>query len=146
MNLNSTDLKTFWGAFEKDPLFFGRKMFPKMFYTGESPSFHYLIADAMMNPQEESTVIACARKRAKSTVSTFLMPIWLAIFKGYRYICIASLAGDRAKDFLENIKDFTTDPNISNFPKVFGDIRGTKWSASQIDIVYKNEELEHRYL
>jgi hypothetical protein len=141
MSQNSTDIKTYWKAFEKDPLFFGRMMFPKIFYTGESPSFHHLIADAIANPTEETTVIVCARERAKSTISTFLMPIWLPIFQGYRYICVASLAGDRAKDFLENIKDSVTDPNISNFPKVFGDVRGNKWGAEQIDIVIKNEDL-----
>jgi len=142
MELSVKEQAVLFEAFKKDPLFFGRTVFPQVFYTNESPSFHKVIVDNIMNPKKQVTVIVVARGRAKSTISTFLMPIYLAMFSGYKYISIASLAGKRANEFLERIKDYLVDKNISNFPKIFGDVRGNKWSATQIDIKYNNEDLK----
>ena len=79
---------------------------------------------------ENRIVIAAPRGFAKSTISSVIYPLWLAVFQFKKEIAIISASETLAVDLLRKIKrEFEVNEKLRRF---FGDVVTEKWSESHI--------------
>lgn len=95
------------------------------------------IQEAIDNGLPDNIADAAPRGNAKSTIVSFALPIWCAVFKKKHYIVIVSDTADQANDFLGNIKAEFEDNAL--LIDDFGDLIGLVWTNS--DLVLKGEEV-----
>jgi len=115
-NLYSTDLEAF------------ARFFLNHYLTSTMPEFHKEIYKLL--PIPERLVLASPRGFAKSTMVSIIYPLWLALFKKRKDICIISASETLAVDWLRKIKrELELNQKILMF---FGDLRSEKWSESHI--------------
>ena len=88
------------------------------------------LQEIILNKKPDSLVDAAPRGNAKSTISSFALPIWCGVYQHKRYIVVASDTADQANDFLTNIKNEFED-NIFLIED-FGDQVGAIWTNSNI--------------
>jgi len=119
-----------WDSMQYAPEVFGVSFFPNVFYSAFG-SFHIHLIDFFLKSTASITVAKIPRGFGKSTIITFLLAIWLIFIKGAKYILLISKTNDRAEELLEDVKNGLMHPS---FVKVFGNVIGTKWSASQAHI------------
>lgn len=95
------------------------------------------IQEAINNNTPDSLCYAAPRGNAKSTIISFALPIWVAVYGKKHYVVIVSDTADQANDFLGNIKaEFEDNELLIND---FGDLEGLVWTSS--DLVLKGEEV-----
>lgn len=119
--------------FEHDFKGFCYWYFPDYFYNIPSQLHEDLfksIQEAVDNGQEDSEVDAAPRGNAKSTIVSFALPIWAAVYGKKKYILIVSDTADQANDFLSNIKDAFEDNE--KLIEDFGELQGDIWTTSNL--------------
>ena len=89
---------------------------------------------AILDSKPHSFAKAAPRGNAKSTIISFALPIWSALYKHKRYVVVASDTADQANDFLTNIKNELEDNDL--LIDDFGDQVGAVWTNS--NIILKN--------
>jgi len=82
-------------------------------------------------------VRAAPRGNAKSTLLSFALPIWCAVYKKKHYIVIVSDTASQADDFLTNIRNELEDNELLKMD--FGPFQGTLWTNS--DLILSNNEV-----
>lgn len=95
------------------------------------------IQEAIENGEPDNIADAAPRGNAKSTLVSFVLPIWVAVFKKKHYVIIVSDTADQASDFLSNIRAEFEDNSllIDDFGKFIGDV----WTNS--DLILRGEEV-----
>ena len=116
----SRQLEKIKAAMAIDPLFFAKRVAPVVF-KHPFGSFHRCLVHDILHPQKQITEIMVTRGHGKSTISTVLMPIWLAIHKGWQYIVITSKTDTVAKQFIAHIQNIV---ESERFKSYYGDLRG----------------------
>lgn len=92
---------------------------------------------AIGNNKTDSLGYAAPRGNAKSTIISFALPIWCAVYKKKHYIVIVSDTADQANDFLSNIRAEFEDNEL--LLEDFGDLSGMIWTTS--DIILKGDDV-----
>lgn len=111
--------------------------FSDNFYTKACPMHDDLFAlmqEAILNGKADDIADAAPRGSAKSTIISFALPIWCAVYKKKNFIIITSDTADQADDFLTNIRLELEDNEL--LIDDFGELVGVTWSSSKL--VLKN--------
>lgn len=85
---------------------------------------------AIDNGLPDNLGYAAPRGNAKSTIASFALPIWCAVFKKKHYMIIVSDTASQADDFLQNIKAEFEDNEL--LIEDFGYLQGLVWTNSDI--------------
>lgn len=107
--------------------------FPNHFYALPSEMHEELftkVQEAIDNGLPDNLGYAAPRGNAKSTIVSFALPIWVAVFKKKHYIIIVSDTASQADDFLQNIKAEFEENEL--LIEDFGDLTGLIWTNSDI--------------
>jgi hypothetical protein len=92
-----------------------------------------LILNTLKNTVEsearEKQAIIAPREHGKSTMSSFAMPTWCAVYEKKRFIFFISSNGDISANFLEKTKKALESPAIV---EDFGHQKGRAWNANEI--------------
>jgi predicted phage terminase large subunit-like protein len=124
---------------EEDIAFFGQTYFPHYFNRPSSALHKYfaerypaMIERAIATGEGDKEADAAPRGNAKSTWTTFLLPIWCAVYRKRRYPLIVSETRGQAEAFLSFIKlELETNERLKqDFPELAGE--GPVWRADQI--------------
>lgn len=95
------------------------------------------LQESITNGQKDDLAYAAPRGNAKSTLISFALPIWVAVYKKKHYIVIISDTADQANDFLNNIKaEFEDNTLLIND---FGYQQGLVWTSS--DLILKDDDV-----
>jgi len=114
--------------------------FPQYFYAEPSIMHEDLfkeLQEAIDNGTPDALAYAAPRGNAKSTIVSFALVIWCAVYRKKHYIIIVSDTADQANDFLANIKSEFEDNELLR--NDFGDLKGLIWTSS--DLILKGEEV-----
>jgi uncharacterized membrane protein len=112
----------------EDSIYLFAEYFLKPLLIADSAKFQIEIYD--MLPKHSRIVLAAPRGFAKSTISTVIYPMWLALWKKAKDICIISASENLAVDFMRKIKtELVTNTRIREY---FGDQQSDKWSENHI--------------
>lgn len=95
------------------------------------------IEEAISNGVPDNLAKAAPRGNAKSTIISFALPIWVAVYKKKHYTVIVSDTADQANDFLTNIRAEFEDNDL--LIDDFGDLTGYVWTTS--DLVLRGEDV-----
>ena len=118
---------------------FGKHCFPTAF-TKKTPAAHREIFDCVVNEDIKRLLIAAPRGFAKSTIMTFLLPVWKVAFKKSHedlFIVIVSESHAQSINFLSRIRFHFE--NSRSFKAIFGDYgpaTARRWTST--DVVFKN--------
>ncbi|AIF43441.1 phage terminase large subunit [Virgibacillus sp. SK37] len=118
---------------ELDMEYFARAYFPKYFNKPMS-EFHLSLIqaiDGLIKNEGQRLVIGCPRGNGKSTISSFLAPLYILLFEKLRFLLIVSATEDTGIPFLQMIKDEITsnDALIEDFGKLKS---SEKWASNEI--------------
>lgn len=95
------------------------------------------IQEAIENKEMDNLAKAAPRGNAKSTLVSFALPIWVAVYKKKHYTVIVSDTTDQATDFLSNIRAEFEDNDL--LIDDFGDQEGYVWTTQ--DLVLKDGDV-----
>lgn len=112
--------------------------FPQYFYSLPSEmhtEMFTVLQETIDNSTADNVALAAPRGNAKSTLISFALPIWCAVYKKKHYIIIVSDTSGQADDFLNNIKNELEDNEYILHD--FGDLSGEIWTNS--DIILHND-------
>ena len=116
-------------------ILFGKVTMPNMF-SSASPSFHYKIAEHLMDSEDKQVNIIAPRGHAKSSIVGGVFPLYHLMFdKGPKLIVLVSRTQDHAVKLLGTIKD-VLDYSME-FRSVFGywGMNSAKtWAKSEIEL------------
>lgn len=124
---------------EQDLAFFGSTYFPHYFNRPASALHKYfaerypaMIEKAIATGEGDREADAAPRGNAKSTWTTFLLPLWCAAYRKRRYPLIVSETRAQGEAFLSFIKlELETNERLKqDFPELFGE--GPVWRSDQI--------------
>jgi len=121
--------------FYHDIAAFGRGCFPDAFKKG-SPPAHAEIFSEIMNKKKKRVLIAAPRGFAKSTIMSFLYPMYrIAHKKSYEelFIIIVSESQKQSKNFIDRIKYNLNSSGL--FKELYGDLSestATRWREDEI--------------
>lgn len=102
--------------------------------TDEAPDFHKEIYNLLTT--EERIVMAAPRGFAKSTIVSKIYPLWLALFKKKKDICIISASEGLATEHLRYIKqELETNPLING---IWGNLKSDKWTETHIVVRHQD--------
>lgn len=85
---------------------------------------------AVENNEIDNLAYAAPRGNAKSTIVSFALPLWVAVYKKKHYIVIVSDTASQANEFLANIRAEFEDNDL--LIDDFGDKVGLVWTNSDI--------------
>lgn len=134
---------------EENIIFFARYYFPE-FFNNPTPAFHWELIDLareMERPRAErgtlGCVVAAPRGHAKSTILTFLMPLWWIVFKKKRFIVIVSDTSTMADGFVSDIrKQLEENERLrADFGDLCGDTvvgRPLKWTVGDFTAAHRD--------
>ena len=97
--------------------------------------FFDVLPRAVTNGVPDNIVRAAPRGNAKSTISSFALIIWAAVYLHKHYIIVVSDTVDQAQDFLSNIR--TEIEDNERIREDFGDLIGDVWTLT--DIILSND-------
>lgn len=135
---------------ERSILFFARYYFPD-FFSDPTPWFHQELIDLareLERPRRErgvmGAVIAAPRGHAKSTVLTFLLPLYWIVFRRRRFVVIVSDTAHMAEGFVGDIKKQLEENE--RLREDFGDLCGDtvvggrplKWTSGDFTTAHKD--------
>jgi predicted phage terminase large subunit-like protein len=124
---------------ERDIALFGQTYFPHYFNRPSSSLHKYfaerypaMIERALATGEGDREADAAPRGNAKSTWTTFLLPIWCAAYRKRRYSLIVSETRAQGEAFLSFIKlELESNERLKqDFPELAGE--GPVWRADQI--------------
>lgn len=137
---------------ERSILFFARYYFPD-FFSDATPWFHQELIDIareMEQPRKQrgvmGAVLAAPRGHAKSTILTFLIPLYWLCFRRRRFIVIVSDTGHAAEGFVSDIKKQLEENE--RLREDFGDLCGDtvaggrplKWTTADFTAAHKSAD------
>ena len=126
-------------AMHLDIMFFA-KICSKDAMFNKSAPFHYEIADVLQNNAVKRANIMSFRGSAKSTLCSFILPLWKILTKSADepvYILIISESQDQSKNFLQRIKDeLSENVKIHDYFGDFSEKTAKRWQMD--DIILKN--------
>jgi len=94
-----------YNSLKKDMILFGKVIMPNMF-TADSPEFHHVIGNALIDPKIIQLNIIAPRGHAKSSIVGGVFPLYHLFFdKGPKLIVLVSRTQDHAIKLLGTIKD-----------------------------------------
>lgn len=88
------------------------------------------LQNAIENKESDNLAYAAPRGNAKSTLVSFAVPIWVAVYKKKHYTVIVSDTTDQATDFLSNIRAEFEDNDL--LIDDFGDQEGFIWTTQDL--------------
>ncbi len=103
--------------------------------SNQSPEFHYEIAKNIQDPKVKRLNILSFRGSAKSTLSSYFLPLWKAVCKGEDtpYILIISESLGQSKNFLDRIKaELDDNKKIKYYFGDLGEKTAKRWQADDI--------------
>ncbi len=124
---------------EKDMEYFGRTYFPHYISSPSSKLHKYfckrypeMINNAIATGEGDKEANAAPRGNAKSTWGTFVLPLWVTVFKKRTYPLIVSETLGQAESFIQSIKaELESNERLKqDFPGVCGD--GPVWQSDTI--------------
>lgn len=95
------------------------------------------IQESIDNDTPDNLADAAPRGNAKSTIISFALPIWAAVYKKKHYIVIVSDTADQANDFLANVKSEFEDNDL--LIDDFGLLQGLVWTNS--NLILKDDDV-----
>lgn len=134
---------------EENIIFFARYYFPD-FFNNQTPAFHWELIDLAREMErgrdERGTlgcVVAAPRGHAKSTILTFLIPLWWIVFKKKRFIVIVSDTSTMAEGFVSDIrKQLEENERLrADFGDLCGDTitgRPLKWTTGDFTAAHRD--------
>ena len=118
-----------------DMILFGKVCMPNMF-SADSPSFHYDIAEKLLNIDIKQMNIVAPRGHAKSSLVGGIFPLYHLMYgKGQKLIVLVSRTQDHAVKLLGLLKD--TMDYSDTFRSLFGywgQHSAKSWSKSEIEL------------
>lgn len=130
-DLSEDELVEFIAMCEEDITYFAEVVCDDVVAT-LIPDFHREIYGAVV--REERVALAAPRGFAKSTIIAKIYPLWLAITKKRRDICIISASETLAVDHLRWIKQsLEANPWILS---IWGDLKSGKWAENHIIVTH----------
>lgn len=87
------------------------------------------LSGAIEKTSQEKIAVVAPREHGKSTLSTFAIPTWAALYKKKSFIYFISANGDTAANFLEKTKKALESREII---EDFGTQKGRSWNADNI--------------
>lgn len=87
------------------------------------------LSAAIVSEVQEKRAVVAPREHGKSTLSTFALPTWAALYSKKHFILFISANIDTAANFLEKTKKAIQSPEII---EDFGDMKGRVWNADNI--------------
>jgi predicted phage terminase large subunit-like protein len=123
---------------------FGYYYFPHIL-TKPNNKFHRWLYkksfDILTKPEHRKGIklsVASPRGYAKSSLLSFILPLWCICFEKRKYIVLISETQDQAEDYLDEIKNelISNDKLREDFPSVFGK-SSIRWR--QNDVILRNE-------
>lgn len=130
----------------QDPISFGRIYCPEYFQHPTTrapigtPAVHREWLDLIDTAAaaRQSLIIAAPRGHAKSTIFSFLLPFWYAVFRKKRFLVILSSDGDKAALFLDGIRREieSNDQLRADFGPLSGEEYGLPWGVKQLVIAH----------
>jgi len=119
---------------EKDLVLFAKKVCKNIITSIPIPDFHKEIYQLIKS--ENRLVLAAPRGFSKSTLVSKVYPLWLALYKIRKDICIISASESLATEHLRYIKqEIESNPLIST---LFGDLKSEKWTESHIIVKHSD--------
>lgn len=110
----------------------------KHYFTSEFSIMHEELFEtlpaAVMNGEIDKIVRAAPRGNAKSTIVSFVLVMWCAVFEYKHFIMMVSDTASQANDFLTAVKTELEENDLLR--RDFGNLQGSIWSSS--DIILKN--------
>jgi len=141
---------------EQSPIYFGRLYFPD-FFRDPTPAFHWELIDLaheMERGRDErgtlGCVVAAPRGHAKSSLLTFLVPLWWLVFQKKRFIVIVSDTATMAEGFVSDIKKQLEENEKlrADFGDLCGDTvigRPLKWASGDFTAAHKDASGRARF-
>lgn len=118
---------------ELDPEFFGKAYFPH-YFSDPAPHFHREMYDMMVDiittGGKSNIVEAAPRGHSKSTLWSFLLPMWCGVYGLKRVMAIFCDTSSQAEGFLANIK--SEFENNDHLLEDFGRLQGKTWKVDEI--------------
>lgn len=145
-------------ALAESNIFFFAKYYFADFFTNDTPGFHWelsKIARRMEMTQEErgnaGAVVAAPRGHAKSTILTFLIPLFWICFRKKRFIVIVSDTHMMAEGFVNDIrKQLESNERLrEDFGDLTGDTvagRPLRWASGDFTAAWKDERGRALYM
>ena len=113
-----------------DPVAFARVFFDHQLLIKRTPDFHKDIYRSLLT--EQRLIVIAPRSFAKSTIVSFLWPLFLALTGRAKRIFIISATGALASEWLRRIKqELETNTDLR---AVFGDQVSDKWTEDYIQL------------
>lgn len=112
----------------RESVYLFAEYFLKGLLLSSTPEFHREVYGLL--PSSKRIVLASPRGFAKSTMVSVIYPIWLAVWKGCKDICIISASETLAVDWLRKIKRELSDNQLIR--EYFGEQVSDKWSENHI--------------
>ncbi len=124
-------------ACSKDPFFFGKYIAPQYFYRGFAPFHRHMIDEVNHRPANcNMVVLEVPRGFGKSLIISTLNPLYQCVFKGVKYVIVASFSSGRANQIIGDYKQFV---GGENFRGIFPNTEIIKDREDLIEV--KNVEL-----
>ena len=126
-------------AGRQDPLTFGRIYTPEYFRSATPPFHRELMATTLAAERTgRGVVLAAPRNHAKSSLFSFLYPLWCAVYRRKRFIVILSSSGTQAELFADAIKKEIEQNDLlkADFGSLCGDDYGLQWRNTDMLIAH----------
>lgn len=78
---------------------------------------------------QENQAVVAPREHGKSTISSFAIPTWSAVYEKKKFVLFISANSDTAENFLKKIQKALESPDIV---EDFGDLKGSTWNNEEI--------------
>jgi predicted phage terminase large subunit-like protein len=131
-----SELRKYMG--ELDIEFFARCYFPK-YFSLPFGKFHrelFLELKRILKSKGTITAFGISRGCGKSTIDSFLFPLYCVLYQKVSYVLIISATSETALPFLDMQKAEITDNEL--LKEDFGVCKGTRWNNDEIWLKNKN--------
>ncbi len=122
-----------------DPFTFGRIYCPG-YFADATPPFHHTLMAVVREAAatHRGVILGAPRNHGKSTLFSFLYPLWCAVYRRRRFIVILSASGTQAMLFADAIKkELEQNAQIqADFGSLVGADYGLQWSAEDLLITH----------
>ena len=117
---------------ELDIEFFARMYFPKYFYEDFGKFHTEMFAElkTILNSKGTITCFGCPRGHGKSTIDSFLFPLYSVLYRKTEFVLIISATEDIALPFLDMVKDEIENNEL--IKEDFAVYKGVRWNNSEI--------------
>lgn len=126
-------------AAAKDPFTFGR-IYCSDYFESATPEFHRIMMQSVLAAEEKrrGIIIASPRNHGKSTLFSFLYPLWTICFKRRNFIVMIGATGGQVHLMLDAIKKELEQNDLlaNDFGPLAGDLYDLPWRLDDIVIAH----------